>query len=203
MIRSFFGTIKLARLCRFNQRLLLFIRTLQHALKDLMLFTFMFSFVYMAFIALFYLIFNSTLRSCSTIFRTAQMLFEFVLMNFDAQEIISAAAFLGPFCFSLFIFLVVFVCMSMFLTIINDNFRFARNHSQFHDDDHIFSFMFHKFQSWIGLSNEDEFKTDRHKYFDPIENFPDKIDQFLDVLNRVSFDLNEFSFRNIFLLYIF
>jgi len=32
----------------------------------------------------------------------------------------------------------------------------------------------------------------RGKYFHPIENFPDKIDQLLDALNRViQFDLNE------------
>ncbi len=36
---------------------------------------------------------------------------------------IAVSPFLGPFCFSVFIILVVFVCMSMFLSIINHSFR--------------------------------------------------------------------------------
>lgn len=47
------------------------------------------------------------------------------LMRFDAHELTEAAAFSGPFCFSLFILLVVFVCLPMFLSIINDNFQRA------------------------------------------------------------------------------
>jgi hypothetical protein len=60
--------------------------------------------------------------SCASLFHTAQMLFEMTLMKFDASELSQA----GPFCFSLFIVIVVFICISMFLTIINDSFRRAR-----------------------------------------------------------------------------
>jgi cell shape-determining protein MreC len=67
-----------------------------------------------------------------------------MLLKFDATEINDAAAFLGPFCFSLFILLVVFICLSMFISIINDNFRHAREH--LNDHQHIISFMLEKFQ---------------------------------------------------------
>ena len=181
----FFGTIKLTRLCRFNQRLLLFIRALQCAMKNLISFALMFSFVYIAFIALFYLIFNSKLFSCSNVVRTSLMLFEILLMLFDVQKITSAAPFLGPFCFSLFIFLVVFVCMGMFLTIINESFRSVRDQARSHDnDEHIFSFMFNKFQIWIGVTKPNDIQL---KYLDPVENFPNKIDQLFDALNSVGF----------------
>jgi hypothetical protein len=46
----FFGTIKLIRLCRFNQRLYLFIKTLQHSGKELISFGIVFSIVFMLFI---------------------------------------------------------------------------------------------------------------------------------------------------------
>jgi hypothetical protein len=77
------------------------------------------------------------------------------LMKLDAHGLSTAAAFLGPFCFTLFILLVVFVCMSMFLTIINDSFRTVRDDIKVtgHGDQHIFSLMFYKFQCFIGRAD--------------------------------------------------
>ena len=146
----FFGTIKFLHLCRFNQRLLLFNRTLRNAGKELLSFAMMFSVVFFAFLCLFYFLFNSTLWSCSNLLHTAEMLFEMTLMKFDAHQLLDAAGFLGPFCFSLFILLVVFVCMSMFLSIINESFRQARDNVNRSDDEEIFSFMLDKFLRWTG-----------------------------------------------------
>jgi len=127
----FFGTIKFLRLCRFNHRLMIFTKTLQHARKELISFSMMFSIVFMAFLTLFYLLFVSKLSNCASLLHTAEMLFEMTLMNFNAYELSGASAFLGPFCFSLFILLVVFVCMSMFSTIIYDSFRIVRDNSKY------------------------------------------------------------------------
>ena len=196
----FFGTIKFVRLCRYNRRLLYFIETLQHARGHLLSFSMMFSIVFVSFVSLYYLLFSSKLFSCSTLLETSQMLFEMTLMKFDANEISNAAAFLGPFCFSLFVFVVVFVCMSMFLTIINESFRHVRDNAKNNakTDDHIFSFMWMRFQQWSGLSRRDELdefiRSDeqmRSKYVDPIENFPDKIDQLLGALNRVRLEFKK------------
>ena len=100
----------------------------------------------MAFVTLFCLLFVSKMRNCASLFPTMTMLFEMILMQFDASELIATSAFLGPFCFSLFIFIIVFVCMSMFLTILNDNFRQARNNTK--DEEEIFVFMWNRFQRW-------------------------------------------------------
>ena len=145
----FFGTIKFVRLCRFNQRLSLFIRTLKYAGKELISFSMMFSIVFISFLSLFYLLFVSEISTCSTLLHTAQMLFEMSLLKFDARDLTEASAFLGPLCFSLFILIVVFVCMSMFLSIINGSFRRARDDIK-NEDEEIFAFMFDKFQRWIG-----------------------------------------------------
>ncbi|CAF4036598.1 unnamed protein product, partial [Adineta steineri] len=129
--------------------------------------------------------------SCSSLLDTARMLFEIMLMKFDAHELSEASAFLGPFCFSLFIILVIFICMSMFLSIINDSFRLARENIDPHNQQ-IFSFMLKKFQRWTGLQKitDEEIQEERDtimrsEYLHPIENFPEKIDQFLDAINRL------------------
>ncbi|CAF1550598.1 unnamed protein product, partial [Rotaria sordida] len=189
----FFGLIKYIYLCRFNQRLLLFSQTLKYAGKQLISFSFMFSIVFISFLCLFYLLFVSNISSCSSLLETLQMLFEMTLMKFDTSQLIEANAFLGPFCFTLFIFLIVFICLSMFLSIINDSFRRARENK--FEDQEIFSFMLKKFLYWTGLKKlsrseiqEERDSQMRSQYFDSIENFPDKIDQLLEAINKVYID---------------
>ncbi|CAF3969202.1 unnamed protein product, partial [Adineta steineri] len=188
----FFGTIKLLKLCRFNQRLCLFIQTLQYAGKELLSFSMMFSIVFISFVSLFYLLFISELDSCSSLFKTARMLFEMTLMQFNAHQFNQASTFLGPFCFSIFIILVVFICMSMFIAIINDNFRRAKENVRHNNNEDIISFMIKKFQYWTGMKKvtEEEILEERNiqmrsEYYDPIESFPDKIDQLLNALNQI------------------
>jgi uncharacterized membrane protein len=112
----------------------------------------MFSFIFVAFVTLFYLLFISDLSSCSSIWRTAQLLFEMVLMKFETDELVKAQPTLAPLVLALFILLVVFVSMSMFISIISENFRFVRDHQEQHSDpdEKIFSFIIQKFQYWMG-----------------------------------------------------
>jgi len=144
----FFSTIKFVHLCRFNPRLLFFTKTLQYAANELISFSLMFSIIFLAFLSLFYLLFLSKLESCADLLATAQMLFEMTLMKFDTKGFIDADAFLGPFCFALFIIIIVFVCLSMFLSIIIDNFRRARKNNV--KDEDILLFMLKKFSHWTG-----------------------------------------------------
>ncbi|CAM4949155.1 unnamed protein product [Rotaria socialis] len=185
----FFGTIKFVHLFRFNRRSMYFIKTLQHASRSLISFAFMVSIIYAAFLTLFYFLFISKVEQCSSILQTIQMLFEMTLLKFDVHDLMEAASLLGPICFSLFIFIVVFICVSMFITIIRESFAFVRNEAKFkpNEDQHILSFMFSKLKQWLGLSKSSELERDedmRSRYIDPIESFPDKINQLLDVLNQ-------------------
>ncbi|UJR08126.1 hypothetical protein I4U23_012402 [Adineta vaga] len=153
----FFSMIKFLHLIRFDHRLLLFTQTLRHARKELISFLMMFSIVYMSFVCLFYLLFLSNISSCSSLLSTAQMLFETTLMKFDTSELIQADAFLGPLVFVIFIFLVVFVCLSMFLSIINESFRCTRENRM--KDVEMFGFMMNKFLRWTGLKKTSEIEN--------------------------------------------
>ena len=132
---SFFSTIKVLRFSRYNSRLALFGETLRKASKELFSFTIMFLIVFMAFVMLFYLLFVSKISSCSTFLQTMQMLFETILMKFDATEIYAANRFLGPISFTLFIFFVVFVGMTMFISIINHSFQKIRDDQQYRNNE--------------------------------------------------------------------
>ena len=148
----FFGTVKLLRFCRFHRRLSLFGDTLQYAGKDLLLFTMSFSIVFMAFLILFYFLFASNVSACSSLLRTAQMLFEMILMKSNGTEIRGADGVLGPLCFTLFVFFVVFIGMTMFISIISDGFRMVRKNSRliYNADYEMLGYIWNKFLRWAG-----------------------------------------------------
>ena len=109
----FFGTIKFLRLLRFNRRMSMLSSTLAYAARDLISFTCMFSIIFLGYLALFFLLFHSEILECANLLSAAQMLFEMMLLKFDASDLNSADSFLGPFCFTLFIIFVVFICMNI------------------------------------------------------------------------------------------
>lgn len=109
----FFGTFKFLRLLRFNKRMSLLSSTIMYVAKDLISFTCMFSIVYLGYLALFYLLFYPKIWECSDPLKAAQMLFEMMLLKFNASDLNAADRFLGPLCFTLFIIFVVFICMNM------------------------------------------------------------------------------------------
>ena len=145
----FFASLRFIRLIRTNPRLALFTRTLETAARDLLSFSFMFGLIFFSFLSLFYLLFVSKISSCATMLGTAQMLFETLLMKFDASELTGASAYLGPLVFTLFIVVVVFICLSVFLSIINDSFRLARDNPVVNDE-RMLMFIWGRFVAWTG-----------------------------------------------------
>ena len=211
-ISCFFASIKLLRFSKYVKRLSLLGETLQYARKDLFGFLFSFSIVFLAFIALFYLLFASKMWACANLLHTVQTLFEMILLKFDASEITSADAFLGPFAFTLFVLLLVFIGITMFISIINNSFRTVRKRIRMNanEDDQIFAFMWNRFLQGTGCSflfshhslvhsstglkkanetdpHEAREKRIRSKYVDPVEQFPEKMDELLEALNLVGF----------------
>jgi polycystin 2L1 len=150
----FFACLKCLRLCRFHRRLSFLARTIRYISPELISFTGMFSIVFVAFLCLFYLLFGSQLQTCSTLLTTGQMLLEMSLMKFDVSEFTRSQPQLGPICFSLFILIVVFVCMSMFVTIISKGFRYVRDHDEGQPDveQDIARFMLDRCKQWLGKS---------------------------------------------------
>ena len=84
--------------------------------------------------------------SCSLLLNTARMLFEIILLKFADHEFENADAFVDPLSLILFLFLVVFILMIMFTSIINNAFRSIRKELQhtLNEDEQILSLLLHK-----------------------------------------------------------
>jgi hypothetical protein len=146
---SYFGTVRCLRLCQYHSRLSMFTATLAHASGELVSFVIMFAVVFVAFMCLFYFLFASSMASCATLLRTAATLFEMSLMKFDAQQLSGAASILGPVCFTLFVLVVVFVCMSMFVSIITGSFQHVREHTD-KTNDYLIRLLWQRVVQWTG-----------------------------------------------------
>ncbi len=144
----FFGLIKFIKFFRFNRQIILFVQTLRYCGKELLSFSLMFSIVFMAYLCLFYLLFVSKLVPCASLLSTAEMLFQMAVLKYEIKQFIEADTFLGPFCFTLFIFIVVFVCMNMVISIVNQSYHRAKQNQI--DDEVIWSFTIKKFLRWLG-----------------------------------------------------
>ncbi len=69
-----------------------------------------------------------------------------MLFKFDSSQLTEASLVLGSVSFSLFIIFIDFICMSMFISIINDSFHVARQN--INNDSEIFNFMSKNFLRW-------------------------------------------------------
>lgn len=150
-ISCYFATIKLLRFARLNRRLSLFNRTLRHASTKLLGFTLMFSILVFAFIALFYLLFSTEVESCATLLSTTYTLFDMFLLKFDTADFKSADPLLGPLVFASFIFILVFIGCTMFISLILDGLHLAlkeSNATENHDEE-LLTLFFEKVKRWI------------------------------------------------------
>ena len=191
----FFGTLRLLQLCERYPRVNIFARTLRRSFKDMLAFSGIFFLLFFAFVILYYLLFVSKMFSCSSLLQTSGMLFEMLLLKFDGMEIQNADAFLGPFAFILYIYFVVFICVTMFTTIIIDHSRYVREETHRIGEQYpgMIGFMLRDIVKRVGLKklNEEELQeqydtTMREKYKDPVEQFPEKIDELFTALAKVS-----------------
>ncbi|CAF1681440.1 unnamed protein product [Adineta ricciae] len=121
------------------------------------------------------------------------MLFEMILMKFDSDELSRAGTFLGPFSLTLFTLLVVFICLSMFLSIINDNFRLARE--KVIEDPEVFSYIVKKFLQWTGIRKRPEWEIQeekdqqtRQKYLHTTDTLRLRTNQLVNQINRMYFN---------------
>ena len=150
-ICCFLATIKFLSFSRFYRRLHLLADTLKNAAGDLFHFMVMFSIVLFAFVGLFHMLFVSKIWSCASLLQTSEMLFEMLLMKFSAGDLLDAHPILGPLTFFMFIFFVVFICLSMFVTIINMAYHTAReNLNVASEDQDVIPSLITKFARWSG-----------------------------------------------------
>ncbi|XP_071814843.1 polycystin family receptor for egg jelly-like isoform X3 [Apostichopus japonicus] len=149
----FIATLKFLRLLRFNRRLQLLALTFKGSGKEITAYTVVFGIVFMAYASAAYNLFQVGLWDFSTLVRTVESLFATIMGKFDFYEMNRYQPIFGPLFFFSFVMIMIFILMSMFLSIINAAFKKVRIDNEMEGNElEMVNFIMSRFLTWTGFS---------------------------------------------------
>lgn len=147
----FFGTIKLIRLLRFNRTIAILSITLRSAAKEIFMFLIVFGIIFLSFAQFAYLIYGNTIDSYNTFIKTLESQFNMMIGRFYAKIMYSSLRDVSPIYFFCYIFLVSWVLINMFLTLIIKSFDKVKSCcNQINQDLEMADYMKNRFKSLVG-----------------------------------------------------
>ena len=126
--------------------------TLAKSARQLVGFFVMSSFVFLAFVSLFYLLFHTQIQQYATWSETASTCFQMVTLDFSTiEDLKKISPFIAGLCLFLFVFLAVFLLSSMCVSIIVDNFNSIRQEQLKQPNEvEMIRFIRTKIRQWMG-----------------------------------------------------
>ena len=158
-VQAFIGFVVMAtnleflRLLRFNKKIGLLTATMRQSLKPLASFGIIFAFIFLSYVSLAFLLFNSHLEDYANFGISVVSLTRMFLGQFDVPAYRRVAPFLGPMLFFTYMVAIQMVLINMFIGIICETFEEVRMDIEKQSNDHeIVSFMTHRFKKIAGAA---------------------------------------------------
>ncbi|KAA3682266.1 polycystin 1L2 [Paragonimus westermani] len=149
----FFATLKLVRLFRFNRRIGLLGSVLRYAARDLKYFMIIFFLLFIAFVLVFYLLYEGTLADFRSFLGSVETSLQIILGKFDFTSMYERELVLGPLMFAVFTLCIIFIVVSMFVAILEESFGKVMQDIRLQSDDHeITQFILAQLIAWSGLN---------------------------------------------------
>ena len=186
-----FGTIKFLKIFRFSVKISYLGLTLSNCAKELFGFCLMFIVVWIAFVELFHLFYQRKIYEFSTVLRSMVTAFEIMLGKFKLDSLLTADSLFGPIFYCFYNIFIVFILLTMFISIINESFKIVRINTKNKEYDYnLLNFISKKF-GFKEKSIGDQLivqptSSNRKIYKDHVTYFGDKIDELLILANDVS-----------------
>ncbi|KAI3382134.1 hypothetical protein SNEBB_011127 [Seison nebaliae] len=140
----FFCTIKLLKLLSFTRYISVLLATIHNSLSDLLSFSSVFVIIFLAFISNFYLAFTSTISSFRTFGQTGLTACEMLLGKFSFQQMLSTNPKYLLFLLALYNFTIIWILMTMFMSIMNHYFEESSKKQQNEKDVAIYEYFLKK-----------------------------------------------------------
>ena len=187
------GTLKFLKVFQFNDVLLQLGMTLKNCIKELFAFFFMFLTIWIGFVQLFHFIFLKTMLEFSTPVESMKTCFEIMLGNFEVDPLVQTDPVLGRIIYMFYNVFIVFIMLTVFISIINDSFKTVRNRSKKRDYK-MSQYLFDKFYSLFSKKNAYEVKVNTCQksdiiYKDQIEYLAEKVENLLTTLDEVKINI--------------
>lgn len=146
------ANIKLNKLLRFNKRFSLLSSTLKYAYYPLLMFSIIWGIVFTAFTLVAALVFGPVLHSYRSIVASLTSLLSLMLGRTAYFEMRDTNRILGPVFFFGFMFMMSFVLINMFLSIVVDSFRVVKHDNDKQSNEYeIVDFIIERFKLWSGI----------------------------------------------------
>lgn len=147
-----FANIKLNKLLRFNKRFSLLSSTLKYAYYPLLMFSIVWGIVFIAFTLVAALVFGPVLHSYRSVVASLTSLLSLMLGRTAYFEMRDSNRMLGPLFFFGFMFMMSFVLINMFLSIVVDSFRVVKHDNDKQSNEYeIVDFIIERFKLWSGI----------------------------------------------------
>eukprot|EP00112_Aurelia_sp_Birch-Aquarium-sp1_P007666 Seg1837.8 transcript_id=Seg1837.8/GoldUCD/mRNA.D3Y31 product=Polycystin-2 protein_id=Seg1837.8/GoldUCD/D3Y31 len=168
----FLASLKVLKLFRFNKNMLMLIKTLQYASKDLRYYFVFFAIPFMAYIQWAMLTFGRLIPDHSTFVRSFMSTLSLLIRAKQFRDLSEANRVLGPLFFLSFAILLGIILMKMFLSIVVEAFRVVRKDMRNRKNEYdILEFYFEKMMSFLPCLNRRNAKeVARAHYEKPHEN---------------------------------
>ncbi|KAL9957104.1 hypothetical protein ACROYT_G038703 [Oculina patagonica] len=146
------ANIKLNKLLRFNKRFSLLSSTLKYAYYPLLMFSIIWGIVFTAFTLVASLVFGPVLHSYRSIVASLTSLLSLMLGRTAYFEMRDTNRILGPLFFFGFMFMMSFVLINMFLSIVVDSFKVVKRDNDKQSNEYeIVDFIIERFKLWSGI----------------------------------------------------
>lgn len=146
------ANIKLNKLLRFNKRFSLLSSTLKYAYYPLVMFSVIWGIIFMAFTLVASLVFGPALWNYRSIPASLTSLLSLMLGRTAFFEMRDTNRILGPMFFFIFMFIMSFVLINMFLSIVVDSFMVVKHDNDKQSNEYeIVDFIIERFKLWSGI----------------------------------------------------
>ena len=145
-------TVKLTKLMRFNLRISLFGKTLQHAKPALIGFSIQFGIVFFAFIMVGVLVFGYNVLQFKSIPSAMMALGRVILGKSQFRELFLADRVIGPVFFFTYVMFVCWILVTMFVAILTDSYHEVQDRCFGMSNDYeIVDFILARLRAWAGF----------------------------------------------------
>ncbi|XP_071550540.1 polycystin-1-like [Panulirus ornatus] len=192
----FVGTLKFIKLLRFIKRLGVLSATLHQCWDDLSGFLMAFFLCFFSFVAMFYLLLNIHLGGFYNFITAVETCFGMMLGKFQFEEM-KQVSLMVPFMFFIFVLCNSWVLINLLLTLIIKSFTQVKHDIMKQPNEYeMVAFVWGRFQAFLGMRgpthvspiiNTTSEMTSKDSQDNCVEDFPDKVDKFLDYVNAAYF----------------
>jgi len=179
------GAIKLLKMFRFNQNISILGITLKQCFVELASFSFVFFIVWISFVQIMYLIFNSSMEGYLSFTKSMESAFEIMIGKLSAKDFLQSNPILGPIIVSAYNTVILFFALNIFISIIIESFENVRLDAKLNPDK--YGFLDHILDKFRRLFRKKSTTTQNSssKYKTHLEILPNQVEKIINLLIKV------------------